>query len=427
MPGVVVLAGPGVVRRRCGRRAARVRRGRRRRRREHLGRQGRVPVGQPAPPGDVRAPGPRLRAARVGRRRLHRRHGHRRRRVAARAIRARAGRRRRAPRPRAVWPDRSGPTARRPRTSSTSVSPRSRSRDTASEQVPLHPARAVADLGAALPAGRCARRGARGRRPLGRAHLPDAGARSRRAATCRRPGAADPGVAARLAVREAERRPAGDRRERPRAAHDAFATSLRRRRARGVRLVRGRVAGCRRGSHAVRTTRSAGRPALHVAGRPWSTFPSTPARRAQPRRGGGRGRGLGRPPPTWLDAIPLSSVRDGRTAGRSRHRCVVGHRARDRRRAGRPGLAGRDRRPPRATGSRRPRPRSRDAGGEAFAHPLDVSDAGVDHAFLDAAADALGPVEVLVNNAGMAVPGYLHDVPAERFAARSRPTSSGRS
>ncbi|MGH9033514.1 MAG: SDR family NAD(P)-dependent oxidoreductase [Acidimicrobiia bacterium] len=48
------------------------------------------------------------------------------------------------------------------------------------------------------------------------------------------------------------------------------------------------------------------------------------------------------------------------------------------------------------------------AGGEAFARHLDVTDASSIDAFVDAAEGALGPVDVLVNNAGMAVPGELH-------------------
>ena len=50
------------------------------------------------------------------------------------------------------------------------------------------------------------------------------------------------------------------------------------------------------------------------------------------------------------------------------------------------------------------------AGGEAFAHHLDVTDAGSIDAFVDTAERALGPVDVLVNNAGMSVPGELHRV-----------------
>jgi NAD(P)-dependent dehydrogenase (short-subunit alcohol dehydrogenase family) len=50
------------------------------------------------------------------------------------------------------------------------------------------------------------------------------------------------------------------------------------------------------------------------------------------------------------------------------------------------------------------------AGGTPFAHPLDVCDPASVDAFCAAAEHALGPVDVLVNNAGMAWPGALHDV-----------------
>ncbi len=49
------------------------------------------------------------------------------------------------------------------------------------------------------------------------------------------------------------------------------------------------------------------------------------------------------------------------------------------------------------------------AGGEPFAHPLDVTDPESVDVFFDASEDALGPVDVVVNNAGMAVPGALHE------------------
>lgn len=48
------------------------------------------------------------------------------------------------------------------------------------------------------------------------------------------------------------------------------------------------------------------------------------------------------------------------------------------------------------------------AGGEAFAHALDVTDTDSVDDFVDAAERALGPVDVLVNNAGMAIPSELH-------------------
>jgi NADP-dependent 3-hydroxy acid dehydrogenase YdfG len=50
------------------------------------------------------------------------------------------------------------------------------------------------------------------------------------------------------------------------------------------------------------------------------------------------------------------------------------------------------------------------AGGEPFAHPLDVTDPKSIDVFFAASEDALGPVDVVVNNAGMAVPGALHTV-----------------
>jgi NADP-dependent 3-hydroxy acid dehydrogenase YdfG len=53
------------------------------------------------------------------------------------------------------------------------------------------------------------------------------------------------------------------------------------------------------------------------------------------------------------------------------------------------------------------------AGGEAFAHHLDVTNTGSVDTFVDAAERALGPVDVLVNNAGMSVPGALHRVAAD--------------
>jgi NADP-dependent 3-hydroxy acid dehydrogenase YdfG len=48
------------------------------------------------------------------------------------------------------------------------------------------------------------------------------------------------------------------------------------------------------------------------------------------------------------------------------------------------------------------------AGGTAFAHPLDVTDAGSVAACFAAVDAELGPVDALVNNAGIATPGWLH-------------------
>jgi len=49
------------------------------------------------------------------------------------------------------------------------------------------------------------------------------------------------------------------------------------------------------------------------------------------------------------------------------------------------------------------------AGGEPFFHSLDVSDPGSIDVFYQASCDALGPVEVLVNNAGMNMLNHLVD------------------
>jgi NADP-dependent 3-hydroxy acid dehydrogenase YdfG len=54
-------------------------------------------------------------------------------------------------------------------------------------------------------------------------------------------------------------------------------------------------------------------------------------------------------------------------------------------------------------------------GGQAFAHRLDVTDAASIDEFFDAAEQALGPADVLVNNAGMAVPGELHRVSVDEL------------
>jgi|tagenome__1003787_1003787.scaffolds.fasta_scaffold20987070_9 NAD(P)-dependent dehydrogenase (short-subunit alcohol dehydrogenase family) len=51
-----------------------------------------------------------------------------------------------------------------------------------------------------------------------------------------------------------------------------------------------------------------------------------------------------------------------------------------------------------------------DAGGTAFAHALDVCSPESIDAFFAATIAALGPVDVLVNNAGIAAPGSLHEM-----------------
>jgi NAD(P)-dependent dehydrogenase (short-subunit alcohol dehydrogenase family) len=50
------------------------------------------------------------------------------------------------------------------------------------------------------------------------------------------------------------------------------------------------------------------------------------------------------------------------------------------------------------------------AGGRPFAHALDVCDAGSIDDFVGAVGRALGPIDVLVNNAGVAAPGLLHEM-----------------
>jgi NADP-dependent 3-hydroxy acid dehydrogenase YdfG len=50
------------------------------------------------------------------------------------------------------------------------------------------------------------------------------------------------------------------------------------------------------------------------------------------------------------------------------------------------------------------------AGGRAFAHALDVTDAASIDAFFAGAESVLGPIDVLVSNAGIGVPGRLHEV-----------------
>ena len=85
----MVLAGPGVVLDRAVAGLHAARRRRQPRRAQHVGRQGRVRLAQPPPPGHRRAAGARLRARRRGRRRPGRRHRARPRRGRARARRPR--------------------------------------------------------------------------------------------------------------------------------------------------------------------------------------------------------------------------------------------------------------------------------------------------------------------------------------------------
>src|SRR5438105_3124153 len=55
-------------------------------------------------------------------------------------------------------------------------------------------------------------------------------------------------------------------------------------------------------------------------------------------------------------------------------------------------------------------------GGTAVSHPLDVTDPASVDAFFGAVESRLGPVDALVNNAGMAVPGLLVDTDPDDLA-----------
>jgi NAD(P)-dependent dehydrogenase (short-subunit alcohol dehydrogenase family) len=56
-----------------------------------------------------------------------------------------------------------------------------------------------------------------------------------------------------------------------------------------------------------------------------------------------------------------------------------------------------------------------EAGGRALPTPVDLADAASIDAGFDQAERALGPIDVLVNNAGICVPGLLHEVDPESF------------
>jgi NADP-dependent 3-hydroxy acid dehydrogenase YdfG len=57
------------------------------------------------------------------------------------------------------------------------------------------------------------------------------------------------------------------------------------------------------------------------------------------------------------------------------------------------------------------------AGGRGFGHGLDVSDPDSVDAFVSAAEKALGPIDVLVNNAASSEPGALHELLPEQIRA----------
>jgi len=60
------------------------------------------------------------------------------------------------------------------------------------------------------------------------------------------------------------------------------------------------------------------------------------------------------------------------------------------------------------------------AGGRPFAHTLDVTSEGGIEAFFTAAESALGTVDVLVSNAGIGLPGLLHEVPVANLERELR-------
>lgn len=57
------------------------------------------------------------------------------------------------------------------------------------------------------------------------------------------------------------------------------------------------------------------------------------------------------------------------------------------------------------------------AGGEAFAHALDVADAGSVEAFFAALEGAVGPADAVVNNAGIDFPGPFHQADPSQLAS----------
>ena len=61
-----------------------------------------------------------------------------------------------------------------------------------------------------------------------------------------------------------------------------------------------------------------------------------------------------------------------------------------------------------------------EAGGEAFPRSLDVTDAVSVDAFVDTVEDIMGPVDVLVNNAGIAIPGPFWEMAPEQLEREVR-------
>jgi NADP-dependent 3-hydroxy acid dehydrogenase YdfG len=61
-----------------------------------------------------------------------------------------------------------------------------------------------------------------------------------------------------------------------------------------------------------------------------------------------------------------------------------------------------------------------EAGGEAFCRALDVTDARSVDSFVEATEGSLGPVDVLVNNAGIAIPGPFWELAPEQLEREVR-------
>jgi len=62
----------------------------------------------------------------------------------------------------------------------------------------------------------------------------------------------------------------------------------------------------------------------------------------------------------------------------------------------------------------------KDAGGDALARSLDVTDSASVDTFVDTVEDTMGPAEVLVNNAGIAIPGPFWELAPEQLEREVR-------
>jgi NADP-dependent 3-hydroxy acid dehydrogenase YdfG len=65
------------------------------------------------------------------------------------------------------------------------------------------------------------------------------------------------------------------------------------------------------------------------------------------------------------------------------------------------------------------------AGGEAFAHSLDVSDGASVDGFFDALEQRFGAADVVVNNAGLSIPGRIHELAARDIEYELRVNLTG--